>query len=828
VELEYMQVLEARGGLISYRFPLAIEAEPAPVVGRLILRAGVRSQHAFEIGANEVFQSITEITRTDDSAADILFVDEQIATGHDFELTITEVGEERSPTVLSYPPEDGELGYYALWLPSLSELSRAEPIPRSVVFVVDISSSMRGDKLASVKEALSGAIEALDENDLFNIVTFSNKATTFAVEPVPASAENRAEGMEFVRRQSALGGTNYEAALELAFAQHFLDGQLSHVIFLTDGFPTFGETDLPVLSQLVGEWAGEGARLFTIGVGEEIDRGFLRALAEENLGSSSFLRGEGDIEAELRALFDEFSRPIFLLDGLSFGGMEVYDLFPQSSELLAAGQEFFQVGRYAQGGDFTLGLDGRVKDRQLALEYPLSFAEMDPGGLEKVEDVPLLFDDFDGSQAGSWTKSPGTDGVWILDDQKGIYQVHGVDGVARAHRGVEARTYTIEVRMRFFGWQGKVVCGTADRQENFRLDLIDGSGVRLQTASGLFSLPFGIAAGVWYDIRIEVGIDAVSTYVNGVRLHHMIPLGDLAPDGQIGIGSYGPTHHAEFDYVRVLEGVDESFQPVHLEPVARLWAHQKVQALEAEIDRYGMQQEVLDDILDLGLTYRLVTSRTSLFAPDEGAVINPELVSRSGQDGGGDADWSTGDGGGERDDEGDTRGAASAVEDSVVVEEWLGKRFYQSTGIWVDADFEPGMELRDYGERGGQPAALEDFARLGEHLIVVLNGVAYEVMPGVLAALPVLDQNAPNPFNATTEIRCWLPAGMVGNALDLEIFNLAGQRVRSWISVEGFAGENRFTWDGRDENGREMGSGVYIYRLRVGGTALSRRMVLVR
>ena len=835
VELEYMQVLEARGGLISYRFPLAIEVEPAPVVGRFILRAGVRSQHAFEIVDNEVFQVITEISREDIFAAVVLFVDEQVATGHDFELTIAEMDEERRPTVLSYPPEDGELGYYALWLPSLSELSRAEPIPRSVVFVVDISSSMRGDKLASVKEALRGAVEALDENDLFNIVTFSNRATTFAVEPVPASTGNREEGMEFVRRQSALGGTNYEAALELAFGQLFPDGRRSHVIFLTDGFPTFGETDLPVLSQLAGEWAGEGARLFTIGVGEEIDRGFLRALAEENLGSSSFLRGEGDIEAELRALFDEFSRPIFLLDDLSFGGMEVYDLFPRSSELLAAGQEFFQVGRYAQGGTFILELDGRVEDRQLALEYPLAFAEGEPGGANEMEDATLFFDEFDGSQAGAWSKAPDTGGAWVLDEQKGVYEVHGVDGISRAHRGVDARTYTIEVRLRFFGWQGKVICGMADRRENFRFDLIAGSGVRLQTGSGLFSLPFGIVAGVWYDVRVEVGIDAVNTYVNGVPLHQGISLGNLVPDGVIGIGSYGSTHHAEFDYVRVLEGVEEGYQPARLDPVARLWAHQKVRALEAEIDRYGAQQEVLDDILDLGLAYRLVTSRTSLFAPDEGAVVNPELVAGEGQTGGRDLGENLGGGGNEdlgpgssQDERDDVSWSASAVEDSVVVEEWLGKRFYRSTDIWVDVDFEPGMELRDYGEKGGQPAVLENFARLGEHLIVVLDGVAYEVVAGILESLPVLDQNAPNPFNATTAIRFWLPAGMAGGAVSLEIFNLAGQRVRSW-SVGGMqVGDNRFVWDGRDESGREMGSGVYVYRLRVGEAALSRRMVLVR
>ena len=57
--------------------------------------------------------------------------------------------------------------------------------------------------------------------------------------------------------------------------------------------------------------------------------------------------------------------------------------------------------------------------------------------------------------------------------------------------------------------------------------------------------------------------------------------------------------------------------------IPRLWAYQKVQALEAQIARFGAQRELLDDILALGLDYRLVTRRTSLFAPDEGVEINP-------------------------------------------------------------------------------------------------------------------------------------------------------------------------------------------------------------
>ena len=63
---------------------------------------------------------------------------------------------------------------------------------------------------------------------------------------------------------------------------------------------------------------------------------------------------------------------------------------------------------------------------------------------------------------------------------------------------------------------------------------------------------------------------------------------------------------------------------VSLELLPRLWAYQKVLALEEQIARFGPEQELLDDILALGLDYRLVTRRTSLFAPDEGVEVNPE------------------------------------------------------------------------------------------------------------------------------------------------------------------------------------------------------------
>jgi len=77
-----------------------------------------------------------------------------------------------------------------------------------------------------------------------------------------------------------------------------------------------------------------------------------------------------------------------------------------------------------------------------------------------------------------------------------------------------------------------------------------------------------------------------------------------------------------------------------------------------------------------------------------------------------------------------------------------------------------------------------------------------------------LDQNYPNPFNSDTVIRFALPEG---DDVELAVFNLAGQQVATLVRGRREAGIYSVRWDGRDDRGRELASGVYLYRLRTSG-----------
>jgi hypothetical protein len=89
-----------------------------------------------------------------------------------------------------------------------------------------------------------------------------------------------------------------------------------------------------------------------------------------------------------------------------------------------------------------------------------------------------------------------------------------------------------------------------------------------------------------------------------------------------------------------------------------------------------------------------------------------------------------------------------------------------------------------------------------------------------------LRQNTPNPFNPRTSIRYEVPAK--GGHVEIEIVDVAGRLVRTLVNEHQTAGEKTVEWDGRDEAGNQMATGVYFYRLKAAGVEESRKMLLLK
>ncbi|HEU4365188.1 MAG TPA: FlgD immunoglobulin-like domain containing protein, partial [Candidatus Krumholzibacteria bacterium] len=111
------------------------------------------------------------------------------------------------------------------------------------------------------------------------------------------------------------------------------------------------------------------------------------------------------------------------------------------------------------------------------------------------------------------------------------------------------------------------------------------------------------------------------------------------------------------------------------------------------------------------------------------------------------------------------------------------------------------------------------------------DGVVNETMAVVVPVTRAkLGQNYPNPFNPETRIEYWVAGGTDGSrsAVSLVIYDVRGARVRTLVSGEKASGRYAVNWDGRNDHGAPVSSGVYFYRMTARGFEDSRRMVLLK
>ena len=273
-----------------------------------------------------------------------------------------------------------------------------------------------------------------------------------------------------------------------------------------------------------------------------------------------------------------------------------------------------------------------------------------------------------------------------------------------------------------------------------------------------------------------------------------------------------------------------------------LWARHRIDQLSDDVQA-GSRDDLRPQITQLGLDYNLLTEYTSFIAIDrrirnedgletvsvplplpegteDSAVGNPPLSFGDFFGFFGTEEESASEDSAEDDSFGTT-----AVEDESEMATWLGRSFYRQDALWVDVAFQLGMPIVEVGFDALPPDALAPFVGLGLDMVVVVEGQAYRLHAE--AALPFLQQNAPNPFNGSTVISFQIPASMAGPTR-LVVYNLTGQIVRVLTDSHLAPGAHALAWDGRDGDGQEMASGVYIYRLEGTSFAITRRMLLLR
>jgi Ca-activated chloride channel family protein len=270
----------------------------------------------------------------------------------------------------------GEDGYFYMTLTAGDELA-PHNTGADYVFVLDVSGSMADDgKLQSSRESIGAFIKGLQKEDRFDLITFNIVAHPLFRQLQPASQDNLEKGLAFLEAQRAQGGTILGPAITAAYRYGDPDRPLN-VVILSDGLTE--QRDRAELLSLIRSRPPR-ARVFCIGVGNDVDRPLLEQLAEDAGGLAAFVSRGDDFARTAQAFRRKLVRPAATNVQITFDGIEVYDLEPKTIPNLYHGMPLRLYGRYRKGGianvRVTADLEGSTLRQSANITFPAKESEV--------------------------------------------------------------------------------------------------------------------------------------------------------------------------------------------------------------------------------------------------------------------------------------------------------------------------------------------------------------------------------------------------------------------------------------------------------------------
>jgi len=271
----------------------------------------------------------------------------------------------------------GDPGYALITVTPPADVA-ANRLPRDVTFVIDVSGSMSGKKLEQARAAGHQLLGTLSSQDRFRVIDFATDVRSFRDEFVFATDANVRAARRYIDDLDATGSTNISGALEealraerdncrsLADARDDCVNRIPIVLFMTDGAPTVGDRDPASIAARAARMR-RGARVFTFGVGADLNVGLIEQLALEGRGTAHFVRPDESVERAVELVASRLRQPL-LTDvrvEVQGGDVRLTQLYPSGAQDIFAGQDLVLLARYSGNGSANVTVRGMAGGREV-------------------------------------------------------------------------------------------------------------------------------------------------------------------------------------------------------------------------------------------------------------------------------------------------------------------------------------------------------------------------------------------------------------------------------------------------------------------------------
>jgi Ca-activated chloride channel family protein len=373
IELEYSQILSYDNNIYSYVYPLKTGMKAARTLEDFTVSVDLKSKAPIK----NIYSPTHEIgiSRKDDYHAVIGFERMGAYLDKDFKLFYTVSEEDIGLNLFTYNKK-GEDGYFMLMAAPKTDLKKGEVSRKDIVFTIDTSGSMAGQKIRDAVDALVFGINNLNEQDRFNIIRFSTDVDIFKDGLVDANKENIAAAVSYAKNMRANGGTAIDYALTESLRLFDSPKGTNILVFLTDGLPTVGTRDIKAI---IGNAASKNvnmSRIFTFGVGHDVNTVLLDAISKDGRGMSEYLKtGNEEIEIKLSDFFRKVSNPVLSDISLDFDVVTISKSYPKETPDIFKGDDLVILGRYKGDGAVAIRLKGTINNKKREYVYEGTFTK---------------------------------------------------------------------------------------------------------------------------------------------------------------------------------------------------------------------------------------------------------------------------------------------------------------------------------------------------------------------------------------------------------------------------------------------------------------------
>ncbi len=374
VKLAYQESLKMEGNLVRYVYPLDIDRYATGPMKDVAIEGVIKS----DVPITSIYSPTHKISinRKSDKEVVVGFETDSLKPEKDFVLYYAVSRKDLSVSVINHRPDPSEDGTFMLMLaPSIKAQNEKTPAI-DVALVMDTSGSMAGAKFEQAQKALEFCVNSLTDDSQFFLCNFSTEASSYKPELTKINKDTRAGALNFISKLDAIGGTNISEALELSIKalNKSSSGNPKFIVFVTDGKPTAGITEADDILKEIRKLNENGIRIFSFGVGSNLNAQLIDSLAEENGGASDYVAEEEDMEIKISSLFSKLTYPVLSDVDLQFHNVEVSQVYPRKVHDVFKDSNILILGRYSKPGSALITLTGRVKDERVKIDFETDFA----------------------------------------------------------------------------------------------------------------------------------------------------------------------------------------------------------------------------------------------------------------------------------------------------------------------------------------------------------------------------------------------------------------------------------------------------------------------